>query len=81
MNLILQYMYFVEMWKLIKKGWEYKIPKSVTDQNSLEILIENMKKMDTEQQQTEPQNMIFILKLVISFLLLVKTNQTNILIQ
>ena len=27
---------------------DYKIPKNVTDQNSLEILIENMKKMDTE---------------------------------
>ena len=42
-----------------------------TNQNTLEILIESMKKMDTEQQKTEPQNMIFILKLVISFLLLV----------
>ena len=31
-----------------------------------------MKKMDTEQQQTEPQNMIFILKLVMSCLLLVQ---------
>ena len=29
-----------------------------------------MKKMDTEQQQTEPQNMIFMLKLVMPFLLL-----------
>ena len=49
-----------------------KIPKHVTDQNTLEILIENMKKRDTEQQQTEPQNMIFILKLVMSFLLWVQ---------
>ena len=31
-----------------------------------------MKKMDTEQQQTKPQNMIFILKLVMPFLLLVQ---------
>ena len=38
----------------------------------LEILIENMKKMDTEQQQIKLQNMIFILKLVMSFLLLVQ---------
>ena len=28
---------------------DYKIPKHVTDQNSFEILIENMNKMDTEQ--------------------------------
>ena len=28
---------------------DYKIPKHETDQNSLEILIENMNKMDTEQ--------------------------------
>ena len=56
----------------INKIGDYKIPKHVTDQNSLEILIENMKKMDTEQQQTEPQNRIFILKLVMSCLLLVQ---------
>ena len=48
-----------------------KISEHVTDQNTLEILIEN-KKMDTEQQQTKPQNMISILKLVMSFLLLVQ---------
>ena len=56
----------------IDKIGDYKIPKHVIDKNSLEILIENMKKMDTEQQQTEPQNMIFILKLLMSFLLLVQ---------
>ena len=49
----------------------YKIPKHVIGQNTLEILIENTKKMDTEQQQNKPQNMIFILKSVMSFLLLV----------
>ena len=36
-----------------------KITKHVTDQNTLEILMENTKKMDTEQQQTKPQNRIF----------------------
>ena len=56
----------------INKIANYKIPKHVIDQNSLEILIENMKKMATEQQQTEPQDMIFILKLVMSSLLLVQ---------
>ena len=53
---------YVEMNKIE----DYKIPKHVTDQNSLEILIEKTNKMDTEQQPTEPQNMIFILKLVMS---------------
>ena len=43
----------------------------MTDQNTLEILKENMKKIDTEQQQTKPQNGISILKLVMSFLQLV----------
>ena len=38
----------------------YKIPKLLIGQNTLEILIENMKKMDTEQQKTKPQNMFFI---------------------
>ena len=28
---------------------DYKIPKHIMDQNTLEILIENMKKIDTEQ--------------------------------
>ena len=51
---------------------DYKIPKQLMDQNTLEILIENMKKIDTEQQQTKPQNMIPILKLVMSFLLLIQ---------
>ena len=51
---------------------ENKFPKCITDQNTLKILIGNTTKMDTEQQQTKPQNMIFILKLVISFLLLMK---------
>ena len=50
----------------------YKIPKHVMDQNTLEILIENMKKIDTEQHQTKLQNMIPILKLVMSFLLLIQ---------
>ena len=49
-----------------------KIPKHVTDQNTLEILIESMKKINTEQHQTKPQNMISILKLVMSFLLLIQ---------
>lgn len=57
---------------------DYKISKHVTDQNTLEIPIENMKKMYTEQQQPEPQNMSFILKLVMSFLLLVQ-EESNIL--
>ena len=35
----------------------YAIHKHLT----IEILIENMKKMGTEQQQTEPHNMISIL--------------------
>ena len=56
----------------INKIGAYKIPNHETDQNSLEILIKNIKKMDTEQQQTEPENMIFILKLVMPFLLLVQ---------
>ena len=43
---------------------DYKIPKHVMNQNTLEILIENRKKIDTEQHQTKPQNMIPILKLV-----------------
>ena len=33
---------------------DYKIPKHVMDQNTLEILIENMEKIDTEQHQTKP---------------------------
>ena len=45
----------------------------------MEMLIDNMKKMNTEQQQTKSQNMIFI-KLVMSFLLLVQ-EESNILIQ
>ena len=58
---------------------DYRIPKHVTDQNTLELLIENMKRMDTEQQQIEPQNIIFILSLVMSFLLLVpeESNKPN----
>ena len=46
-----------------------KIPKHLTDQNILEILMENMKKMDTEQLQTKPQNIIPILNLVMSLAL------------
>ena len=59
---------------------EYEIPKYVTDQHTIGILIDNTIKMDTEQQQTEPQNMIFILKLEMSFLLSVQ-EESNILIQ
>ena len=33
----------------------YKIPKNVTDQNTLKILMENIKKMDTDKNQTKPQ--------------------------
>ena len=51
---------------------DYKIPKHVMDQNTLEILIENIKKIDIEQHQTKPQSMILILKLVQSFLLLIQ---------
>ena len=47
---------------------DYKIPKHVMDQNTLEILKENRKKIDTEQHQTKPQNMIPMLKLVMPFL-------------
>ena len=39
---------------------DYKIPKYVMGQNTLEILIENMKKIDAEKHQTKPQNMIKI---------------------
>ena len=58
---------------------DYRIPKHVTDQNTLELLIENIKGMDTEQQQIKPQNIIFILILVMSFLLLVpeESNKPN----
>ena len=42
---------------------DYNIPKHVTDQNTLEIQIEYMKKMDAEQQQTKTPNVISILKL------------------
>ena len=59
---------------------DYKIPKQVTNQNTLEILMEIMKKMDTEQQQIKPQNVISILKLVISFLQMVQES-SNILLQ
>ena len=56
---------------------EYNILKHLTDQNILEILIENMKKMDTEQQQSKPQNVIFILELLMSFLLLVQEDSNK----
>ena len=51
---------------------DYKIPKHIMDQNTLETFIENMKKIDREQHQTKPQNMIPILKLVMSFLILIQ---------
>ena len=58
------------MWKMnATKG--YKISKHVIHQNTLGILMKNMKKkkkMDIEQlQQIESQNVISLLKLVISF--------------
>ena len=56
---------------------DYKIPKHVMDQNSLEILIENMKKIDSEQRQTKPRNMIPILKLVMPFLLLIEVESNK----
>ncbi len=40
---------------------DYKIPKYVTDQVSLEILMENMKKMDREQY-TKHENVISNIK-------------------
>ena len=52
-----------------------KIPKHVTDQNTLQILMENMKKMNTEQQKA--QNVISILKLVISFVLFVQKSNKH----
>ena len=57
--------------------FDHTIPKYETDQNILEILIENMKKMDREQQQTKLQNRISLLKLVISFLRLVQKESCN----
>ena len=56
---------------------EYKIPNFVTDIDIFEILISNLKKKkkkkkkDTEQQ-SKPQNDISILKLIMSFLLLLQ---------
>ena len=49
-----------------------KIPKHIIDQNTLEVLLENIKKIDTEQQQTKSQNVISILELVMSLALLVQ---------
>ena len=49
---------------------DYKILKHLTDQNILEIRTENMKKMNTVQQQSKTQNMFFILELLMLFLLL-----------
>ena len=43
-------MCFVEMWNEYNRG--YKIPRYVTNQNILEILIKNMKEM--EKEQTKP---------------------------
>ena len=51
---------------------EYKIPNFVTDINIFEILISNLQKMDIEEQQSKPQNDISILKLIMSFLLLLQ---------
>ena len=38
----------------------YKIPKYVTGQNSLETLMKSIKKIDKEQQQIKSQNVICI---------------------
>ena len=51
---------------------EYKILNIVTDINIFEILISNLQKMDIEEQQSKPQNDISILKLIMSFLLLLQ---------
>ena len=51
---------------------DYKIPKHGTDQNTLEILIGNMKKNGHRTTANLPQNIIFILKLVMLFLLFVQ---------
>lgn len=51
---------------------EYTIPTRVTNVNTLEVLLENMKELDPEEAQAKPQNMISVLKLISSFLLLVQ---------
>ena len=51
---------------------EYKIPNFVTVVNIFEILISNIQKVDIEEQQSKPQNHISILKLIMSFLLLLQ---------
>ena len=61
---------------------DYRIPKHLTDQNTLEILIENMKKMDTEQQQINTSKCDFCIKNWQCYVYYwCKKNQTNILIQ
>ena len=44
--------------------WDDTISKHVTDENALKILMENMRKMDSEQQQTKLQNVISILNVL-----------------
>ena len=51
---------------------EYKFPNFVTDINIFEILISNLQKMVIEEQQSKRQNDISILKLIMSFLLLLQ---------
>ena len=51
---------------------EYKITNVVTDINIFEILISNLQKIDIEEQQSKRQNDISILKLIMSFLLLLQ---------
>ena len=51
---------------------EYKIPNFVNDIDIFEILISNLQKMDIEEQQSKLQNDISILKLIMSFLLLLR---------
>ena len=50
----------------------FKISKHVTDQNTLEILLEKRKKMDTEQKQTKLRKFISLIKLIMPFQILLK---------
>ena len=54
----------------------YKIPKHVTDQNSLEILIENIRKMNIEQQQMSKSDFYIKIHNVISTIGVKRIKQT-----
>ena len=54
----------------------YKIPKHVTDQNSLEILIENIRKMNIEQQQMSKSDFYIKIDNVISTIGVKRIKQT-----